>query len=290
MLKLKKLAKLFLCHFTSPLIYLKKIIRGYLKGKDRVLSLILHDIPENKTDYFKRLLLQLKNEYEFLNPEDFISVISGNLHLRDTHRLLTFDDGFYSNYFAAKKILCPLGIYAIFFIPTGFIDAKDKIEQKQFVMQNINNGEICPNINDAEIAPMNWENLSELIASGHLIGSHTKNHLRLSKIDSLDLLHEEIISSGDRIEEMLGINVEHFAFPFGDIGSINKKAIKVAGTRYKYVYSGIRGGNSYPANSLSIRRESLNISDEIGYNTFVAGGGLSFYYWRARRRLDSITS
>ena len=139
-----------------------------------------------------------------------------------------------------------------------------------------------------EMKSMNWENLSELIASGHLIGSHTKNHFRLSKIDSLDLLHEEIISSGDRIEEMLGINVEHFAFPFGDIGSINKKALQLARTRYKYIYSGVRGRNSYGTNPFSIRREALDIGDSYEYNRFVAGGGLSFYYWRARRRLDAM--
>ena len=87
---------------------------------------------------------------------------------------------------------------------------------------------------------------------------------------------------------MLRIKVEHFAFPFGDINSINKKVLELARTRYKYIYSGVRGPNSNGTNPLAIRREALNISDEFTYNTFVASGGLSFYYWRARRRLDAM--
>jgi len=138
--------------------------------------------------------------------------------------------------------------------------------------------------------PMTWENLSELVEIGHTVGAHTKNHLRLSEINEDNLLKEEIIASGDRIEEMLTIKVEHFAFPFGDIGSIDKKALELARTRYKYIYSGVRGRNSYGTNPFAIRRESLDIGDSYEYNRFVAGGGLSFYYWRARRRLDAMIS
>ena len=135
-----------------------------------------------------------------------------------------------------------------------------------------------------------WKNLSELVNMGHTIGSHTKNHLRLSKIDDKNLLKEEIISSAKRIKDMLGVKVEHFAFPFGNIESINKEALDLAKTYYKYIYSGVRGRNNYGTNPLAIRREPLNIEDDYDYNKFVAGGGLAFYYWIARRRLDKMVS
>ena len=51
--------------------------------------------------------------------------------------MLTFDDGFYSNYIIAKEVLKPLGIKAIFFVTTEFIDSKNKDLQQNFIKQNI---------------------------------------------------------------------------------------------------------------------------------------------------------
>ena len=288
MSSLKKIAKLFLSYAAFP--YVKKNNSKSSKNRGGIFPLILHDVPRDQTVYLKELLIQLKKENNFLDPEDFTSVIRGNLNITDTHRLLTFDDGFYSNYSFAKEVLGPLGIKAIFFIPTGFIDSSSKDIYKEFIRQNLYEGQYPSNFDTDEMKPMTWENLSELVNMGHTIGSHTKNHLRLSEINEDNLLKEEIIASGDRIEEMLRIKVEHFAFPFGDIGSIDKKALELARTRYKYIYSGVRGRNSYGTNPFAIRRESIDIGDSYKYNIFVAGGGLSFSYWRARRRLDAMIS
>ena len=285
---LKKVAKLLLSYAAFP--YVKKSNSKSSKNRGGIFPLILHDVPRHQTVNLKELIIQLKKENNFLDPEDFISVIMGNLNITDTYRLLTFDDGFYSNFSFAKEVLGPLGIKAIFFIPTGFIDSYSKDIYKGFIRQNLYEGQYPSNFNIDEIKPMSWENLSELVNMGHTIGSHTKNHLRLSEVNKDNLLKEEIIASGDRIEEMLTIKVEHFAFPFGDIGSIDKKALELARTRYKYIYSGVRGRNGYGTNPSAIRRESLNLGDSYEYNRFVAGGGLSFYYWRARRRLDAMIS
>lgn len=271
-------------------LFLKGIENFFLfsNRKAAVYLPTFHNIPASEMERFKKLVGKLQEKYIFIDPNTFISFLKGDLELTNNHLLVTFDDGYYSNYSAAKEVLDPLGIKAIFFVSTGFIYSKSQAAQEQFYIRNICEGKNQSNLNDMK--PMSWENLSELVDSGHIIGAHSKNHLRLSDIDSAHLLKEEIISSGDRIEEILGIKVEHFAFPFGDIGSISENAIKMAGTRYKYVYSSIRGRNSYGTSPLAIRREIVNISDDIAYDTIVAGGGLSFYYFRARRRLDGMLS
>ena len=288
MSSLKKVAKLSLSYAAYP--FIKKYNSKYSKNRGCIFPLILHDIPIHQTVYLKKLLIQLKKENNFLDPEDFTSVIRGDLNITDTHRLLTFDDGFYSNFSFAKEVLGPLGIKAIFFIPTRFIDSNSKEIHKEFIRQNLYEGQYPSNFDTDEMKPMTWENLSELVELGHTVGAHTKNHLRLSEINEDNLLKEEIITSGDRIEEILRIKVEHFAFPFGDIGSIDKKALELARTRYKYIYSGVRGRNSYGTNPFAIRREALDIGDSYEYNRFIAGGGLSFYYWKSRRQLDAMVS
>ena len=46
--------------------------------------------------------------------------------IRGKNVILTFDDGFYSNYLIAKKILKKHNIKAIFFIPYNFMMMKNK--------------------------------------------------------------------------------------------------------------------------------------------------------------------
>ncbi len=278
---LKKTVKSLLCYTILPF---NKLNKNWLGNKSGVFVLLLHNISIDEIDLCKELLVRLKNKYDFIDVEDFKCLINGEFKASKNHLLLTFDDGLISNYRVATEVLAPLNIKAIFFVPSGFIDAKTPDAQQMYIKKNLCNN----NLHIDAMRAMSWENLSELVDRGHTIGSHTKNHLRLSEIYDDILLKEEIISSGNSIETIIGIKVEHFAFPFGDIKSINKKALDIARLRYKYVYSGVRGANRYEINPLAIRRESLNISDGITYNTFVANGGLSLYYWRARRRLNEI--
>ena len=184
---------------------------------------LFYDIPINQINNLNGLLVKLKKECKFLDPEDFVSFIKGDLNLEKNYNMLTFDDGFYSNYIIAKEVLAPLGIKAIFFIPTGFIDSASKNKHKEYIKQNFFEGQYPSNFLTDEMKPMSWENLSELVDMGHTVGSHTKHHFELSTINKDNLLKEEIIASGNRIEEMLKVKVEHFAFPFGDIKVLIKK-------------------------------------------------------------------
>ena len=43
-----------------------------------------------------------------------------------------------------------------------------------------------------------------------------------------NLIKKEIISSGDRIEEILGIEVEHFAYPFGTVNEADTREFELA--------------------------------------------------------------
>ena len=75
---------------------------------------------------------------------------------------------------------------------------------------------------------MSWDNINSLNGKGHMIGSHTKKHLKLSGIKNDKILHQEIIESGDYIERKIGAEIQQFAFPFGDIRSINKRSLDIA--------------------------------------------------------------
>lgn len=62
---------------------------------------------------------------------------------------------------------------------------------------------------------MTWEQLAELSGSGlATIGGHSVNHNNLAAM-SRDEAIDEILRGRKRIEEKLGIKVEHFCYPFG---------------------------------------------------------------------------
>src|SRR6185436_13924958 len=86
---------------------------------------------------------------------------------------------------------------------------------------------------------MSWEDLQSLLAAGHTIGSHTLSHQRLSMISN-DERKKEIIDSGDVLEKRLGTKIRWFAYPFGDIGSIDAESYRIIRTRYDFCCTGLR--------------------------------------------------
>ena len=135
---------------------------------------------------------------------------------------------------------------------------------------------------------MSFSDMTTLIENGHTIGSHTMDHRRLSEIKSQDALYSEIVVSKLILENELNTLVNHFAFPFGDINSISSTAMKLTIQNYRFVYSGVRGLNTLQVNKHALRREPLDLTNNIYYNMFVANNGIAFKDKNARHRLDTI--
>jgi peptidoglycan/xylan/chitin deacetylase (PgdA/CDA1 family) len=62
---------------------------------------------------------------------------------------------------------------------------------------------------------MDRTQIREWLSLGHEIGAHTLTHPRLSEIP-LSRAREEIHSSKKKLEDLFGIPVKHFAYPYGD--------------------------------------------------------------------------
>ena len=90
--------------------------------------------------------------------------------------MLTFDDGFESNYFFAKKVLNKLKIKAIFFIVTDLLEKKNK---KKILSRIVSKN------SKQNYKFLKKKQIKELIKMGHLIGARGKAHLRLSEISNL---------------------------------------------------------------------------------------------------------
>ena len=169
---------------------------GFNRSK-RLRVLLYHDIAPEEYEDFERQLGWLSRRWTFINPEQFTSFIKGEATIQNNSLLLTFDDGFASNLIVAEKILNPMGIQALFFVVSDFVTIEDYEEARQFIVRHIQPGTSMDKL-PTHMCNMRWADLEVLLEQGHMIGAHTRSHVRLSEIRSLGGLADEIVSSADR--------------------------------------------------------------------------------------------
>lgn len=249
--------------------------------------LIYHDIASHEQVNFATQLRWLAKTWNFVSPERFESMISGTETIRGRNLLLTFDDGFVSNRAMAEQVLNPMGIKAIFFVVSDFVDMKNPGEALIFITKHIYPGRTVQSI------PEHWRNMTRddlfyLLETGHTIGAHTRIHARLCELKEPKELEEEIISSADSLETKLGTKIQHFAYPFGNLASFSQPALNIAQQRFRFIYSGLRGDN---AGGISppfvLRRDAVTAQDSIALLGAFVEGAADFHYARSCAQLDS---
>jgi peptidoglycan/xylan/chitin deacetylase (PgdA/CDA1 family) len=198
--------------------------------------LMLHDIKRKNFKKLESNLKFLKKNYNFINPNQ---LNKNQFPKNKKNLLLTFDDGFKSNFIFANTVLKKLKIKAVFFVVADLINSNNYIKDR--IIKNIYPERTTLKISKYNL--MSWHDLRILEKTGHVIGSHTKSHLRLNKIKSLNILKEEIISPIYIFKKNRIKRPNFFAYSFGDFYSFNKKCFDIAKSKYEFIFSGIRGDN-----------------------------------------------
>ena len=237
--------------------YLYRSLKRDNTSRLRVLT--YHDVIPSDEKLFSSQLKWLSRRWRFLKPQEFSEIISGQVPLKEDSLLLTFDDGFASNRRIAERILKPLDIHAIFFIVSQFVSLENPKDINSFIANNFFPQKALKNIPN-NLSNMHWNDLEYLLSQGHDIGGHTANHLRLSELQESEL-YDEIVSSADILEERLGVNLEHFAYSFGNLESFSPAALEIAKKRFKYIYTGLRGDNANNVPLWAIRRDAMQSMD-----------------------------
>jgi len=138
---------------------------------------------------------------------------------------VTFDDGKRSDLTLAAPVLVREGCEATFFIVRGWIGHPESMALDQV------------------------KELSRI--PGMEVGSHSLTHPFLSEMEVEGLVRE---TSGSRkfLEDLLGLSVESFSYPFGDASPAVVTAVKQAG--YRIGCSTLRGRNSHLPDWMMLRR------------------------------------
>ena len=280
MLAFRTLAKKLIL-LTYPIFRIKSLLESKFCPKVRVI--ILHDIRDSWLAPMKKFIMAIQNDFDFITPQEFVKYMEGEFPLKRNSLLITFDDGFKSSKLATAQCLAPSNIKALFFVCSDFLNLSDT-EGRKFTAEKIYDGAMpAEQIGDFQL-PMNVQDLKDLLAEGHMVGSHSANHARLSKIIDSSKLESEIITAADKLESMLGTKITAIAWPFGSLESISAKALRVIQRRYKFCFSGIRGSNTFKQNKLSIYRECIDIDNALLFNKFICNNGLSLFLRRNKCR------
>lgn len=252
--------------------------------KDNFLRVLLfHDVAPDELNSFRDKIDYLDKHFNFVTPSEFEAMMDGSKPIIGKNLLLTFDDGFKSNRVIATNILDHKNIKAIFFIVSDFAELNKIEDSREFIGENIYPAKHPSDI-PSHWENMDWEDLKYLVDNDHVIGCHTKTHARLSLVsDSSDLM-TEMLESAKILEKELNINVDHFAYPFGDLNSFSAAALNIAKSKFKHIHSGLRGRNRLDDFEFLVLRDSVAGGTSVQEVLFYLNGWVDGLYVLDRRK------
>ena len=255
---------------------IKKIAVKLVNKKVGPVAITLHHIPEVNFVWLQEFLDGLLEDYEFINPADMTS----KRNLTSNKILLTFDDGLLSQKRCVEKILDPMKIKALFFIPTGFVGMRGS-RALQFAKTRLFPFSSPQDLSDGAYDAMSWEDIVSLAHSGHCIGSHTDTHPELSFLTYQEQYHE-IVNSADLLSDKLSIPIQQFAYPFGSMETVNKDSVKIAQARFQVSYSNIRGMLYEQVASNFLFRQNIVPGMPLWMARAAVDGRMDWWHYRAR--------
>jgi peptidoglycan/xylan/chitin deacetylase (PgdA/CDA1 family) len=258
-------------------------------GAFRILT--FHDVPRDQHKAFERLLRHVIEVHGVLTPDEAEARLRGNWPRAADERvpcLLTFDDGFASNVTVAKEVLSRLNLKAVFFLCPGLLDVAPE-KQRQAISHNLHEGWLKETEIGDDMKLTDWRGAEQLVKLGQTIGSHTMHHFRLSGLTD-EKRSEEIVGSADLLEERLKTTVNWFAYPFGDLSSIDPVSFRIIASRYSFCCSGLRGVNSINTRPIALLREAVDLTSPVEFQDLVLNGGMDFRHQKKVAKLAELVS
>ena len=182
--------------------------------------LYCHYVFDDQKERFSRLMDELCGLGQFVDTQRCLEMIQGKQPIDGCYFHLSFDDGFRNVITNALPALEERGVPAVVFVPTARINS-DYREAVDFSVKDIGYKK--------SIEMARWEDLRSMNSALFEVGSHTRNHLRLSNIShDAKRLREEILGSKSDVEMHVGRECRFFSWPFGRLTDIDNVVMGVA--------------------------------------------------------------
>lgn len=129
--------------------------------------------------------------------------------------VITFDDGYVNVLRHGLAALAQNRFTAIQFLPADLLGKRNEWDVV---------------VGEAPEPIMDVSQVREWLAAGHTIGSHTLDHPKLTAIP-IAAAREQIFASRKKLEDVFGVAVEHFCYPYGDWNPAVRDLVTEAGYR-----------------------------------------------------------
>jgi peptidoglycan/xylan/chitin deacetylase (PgdA/CDA1 family) len=182
--------------------------------------------------------------YVPINLDNLLDYRNGHGTMPPRSVIITFDDGFKDCIDYVVPILQARGFTAVFYLIAGLIGNTSRWLAERGI----------------ELPIIDWPTARKLKAAGFQCGAHSLNHTSLTHISTV-ACHDELRKSRLLLEDHLGHEVRHMAYPFGCFNE-TVRAI-VAETGYRSACS-VRIGLSTPDDDpLALHRVHVNGQDSL---------------------------
>jgi peptidoglycan/xylan/chitin deacetylase (PgdA/CDA1 family) len=235
----------------------------------RVTDVIPEDGLTVHPERFRQIANLLQRRFHVVPLGEVFQMAKGLKELPGRSVAITFDDCYADNLQAAR-LLAQLGLPATFFIPTGYIGSARRFAWDEHLPP-------MPNLT--------WEQVREIAALGHDLGSHTVNHVNMGEVGPETALYE-LSRSREVLEERTGRPVRLFAYPFGGPNNLRPEYVPLI-TECGYeggvsAYGGfVRPGGDFRV----LPREAVPYFKNMDYLEMHLSGCLHWLYWlRGRDR------
>ena len=228
-------------------------------GRNKYINVIYyHDIvdgegrgsQETNLEIFKSHMRYIKNNgYTTYTFEELD--YNENLKFDKKSVLITFDDGWHSNYTAIFEFMKELGIKYNIYLETGNVGTNEKY--------------------------LTWNMVREMKDSGLVgFGAHTYTHPDMSDISAIDP-KLEFSKANQKIFDETGIIVKDFCYPFGKWSEASNKYI-VDNTEYTRIYTSDMKYSYEQDGKIIFGRSSIN--GDLPFKVFVnmLKGNFNIFY------------
>jgi len=206
-------------------------------------AIVLHKITSSKLITFEDVIID--NLIYILEKTKNKTILTKDLANTDKSSfLITFDDGFKSDYFEVLSLLNKYNAKAIFFIVPNYIGQNDYLT---------------------------WEQVKKISDAGMEIGSHSLTHPNFKGLSFEERINE-LTFSKKIIENNIGKSIYSFSIPFGFTDNELEKLVNKCG--YTYCFTSKHGlfkdpHKSIPRNSINSKMNIKDINKALYPSMFV---------------------
>ncbi len=199
------------------IVFVLLMLAGVNASANHIPILLYHDVQQSYTEdkavitvtpekFDEHIYTLLINGYTPVSFEDVYNAANGKFTMPERPVIISFDDGYDTNYKYAYPVIMKYGVKATIFVVTDTV------------------GKTLKNS-----VHFDWNHAKEMQDSGLVsIYSHTLNHSDLMELDGFEL-ERELRMSRYQIEKNLGTSCDVIAFPYGNFNSTVTEAARRAG-------------------------------------------------------------